>query len=562
MNIDLTIVVFFLGSISLFLFGLKYMSESLQKIFAKNIRSLVSQISNHKIKNIGIGALLASVTQSTSAVAVSTMNFVQNGLYSTKQAFEILLGASIGNTFPIWIYALIGFNINLPIFIALLIIIGFFLIVKKDIQIRNLGEIIIGFSLMFLSFYLFLLISNNFNINHKQFFNEIANYGIAANIMLIVIGGFIAIFIKSVSLMSILTMILAYKGILSLEYSLILILGENIGKTFTTFVAANKADKRVKQVAWFYFFMNIFAALWVFVILTFFSENIYHFFGKIGFSNLIIDVNKTPFAICLFITLYNLANSVFISFFTSKIAYYFNKSLKANEVEKSKKIDNIESGYFNTSEINFMVVKSEILKYSELTQQMFLIIPELLSPKEPEVFKEQLKKLYDLELLNDQFEVDIAKLLIKISKNEISYETQTLVSKMRRITIELEKLGDIALRVGQLIENKNIEKAYFTPEQREKINLLFNMINELFNLLNKNFKKEDMNVDYILAAKMVKNINQLQKNIKNESIEELNIGLYPAKSGFYYNKISNAYEKSGKTILNIFAILSGVEQNK
>lgn len=556
----LTFLVIFVGSVSLFLFGLKYMSESMQKVFGKNMRKLISLVSDNKWKNMGVGIVLTSVTQSTSAVTVTAMNFVHNGIYTLKQAFEILLGASIGNTFPIWIFAIIGFNFNLQVFSFLLLFIGFVLLVKKDIQIKTIGEVLIGFALMYLAFYFFLQIIDLLAIYKTHIFNEINNYGIAAYVMLLVIGSFFAVFIKSMSLMSVLTMILAYKGIISIEYSIVLILGENIGKTFSAIFATKTADKRAKQVAWFYSFINVFAAVWVMVILTkfiFFIDNTFVFIGLKAFNS---NPENIPYAICLFLTIYNLANSLLISVFVNKIVSITNKSNKVDNKMDRNTIANIESGYLNTSELNFWMVKKEILKFSELTKEMFLTIPDLLSPREEETFKRLLRKLYEFEELNDKFEIDIAKLLIKLSNHELSHETQSLIRKMRRVALELEKLGDICLRMGQLIENKNTEKAYFTPEQREKITQLFAIVEESFDLMIKNLMKDNKEIDYVKAVKLAKSINLFHKNIKQESIEEINLGLYPAKSGFYYNKLTGACEKMGKTILCITAVLTGVEQ--
>lgn len=532
----------------------------MQKVFGKNMRKLISLVNDNKWKNMGVGMVLTSVTQSTSAVTVTAMNFVHNGIYSLKQSFEVLLGAAIGNTFPIWIFALIGFNFNLQVFSFLLLFIGFVLLVKKDIQLRTIGEVVIGFALMYLSFYFFMQIIDALVLYKAHIFNDLNNYGIAAYVMLLVIGSFFAIFIKSMSLMSVLTMILAYKGLISIEYSIVLILGENIGKTFSAIFATKTVDRRAKQVAWFYSFINIFAAIWVLIILSkfiIFIDNTFVFLGLSAFSS---NPENIPYVICLFLTFYNIANSLLISLFVNKIVVFANKSSKVDNKVDRNTIANVESGYLNTSELNFWMVKKEILKFSELTKNMFLTIPELLSPREEDTFKRLLRKLYEYEELNDKFEIDIAKLLIKLSNNELSYETQSLTRKMRRVVLELEKLGDICLRMGQLIENKNTEKAYFTPEQREKITQLFAIVEESYDLMIKNLMKDDKEIDYVKAVKLAKSINQFHKNTKQDSLEEINLGLYPAKSGFYYNKLTGACEKMGKTILCISAVLTGVEQ--
>lgn len=553
------------GALGLFLYGMKLMSDGVQKIFANYLRKILANISKNSIYGIVSGVIITAIIQSSSATVSLIVSFVNAGYISLTEAIAVIMGANIGTTSTAWIIAFFGIKYTVVSAVLPLFGIGLpILIFSKRDNLKSSAEILIGISLLFLGLnFISLLIANiSENKVFLDWFISIADYGLLGKLFFLLLGIFLSIVLQSSSASVALTLVLAYHGWINFEVGACIILGENVGKTLSLNITANAGNVFARRATFANTIINSIGVVWVFFLVSTFEYSINTFFTSLGFHSPATDVQNLAIALALFHTLFNLINTLLWLPFVKPLVNKLERIIVAKSKDEEKfHLELMETGLLKTSELSLFEAQKEMVKFAEITQRMFNFIPELITETNTEKTKELYSRIHKYEEIIDRIEFEIANFLIKISQQDISKNGLKNARAMLRIVSNMEKIGDLCYQMSLNIERKAKDKAWFTPEQRHNLKLMFVVINKSFDLMIANLNSPIKKVDMDKVIELENKLNNLRDTIREQhflSIEE-NKEEYNIKSGLYYNGLYSALEKLGDHILNINEAITGIK---
>nr|MBC8147768.1 Na/Pi cotransporter family protein [Bacteroidota bacterium] len=416
-------ILILIGSLGLFLFGMKLMSESLQKVAGNKMRSILASMTSSRLRGVFTGFLVTSAIQSSSATTVMVVSFVNAGLISLVGAVGVIMCANIGTTVPAWLITFLGFGkFSLSVLALPVIGIAFPLFFSHNTNRKSWGELLIGFAILFLG--LNFLKSNVPNMEtNPEFFHFLANYvnfGYGSILIFVLIGTIITVVIQSSSATMALTLVLCYNHLIPFEMAAAMILGENIGTTITSNLAAMVGNVSAKRAARAHFVFNIAGVIWILLVFFPFLSGIDWITIQInGDSAFVTDAVK-PFALSTFHTAFNILNTAFLIGFTPLIVKLVEKIVPhKDEGEEEFRLQFINSALLSTSEISLAQAKNEISIFGKRVDKLFGFIPELLLEKRNKNYSKLYKKIDHYEQITDNMEIEIAKFLTRVSEGEI-----------------------------------------------------------------------------------------------------------------------------------------------
>jgi phosphate:Na+ symporter len=544
------------GALGLFLYGMRTMSEALQKIAGKNMRNVLAKITANPFRGLLAGFLVTGVIQSSSATTVMLVSFVNAGLLTFTESLGVIFGANIGTTVTAWIISLLGFSSTFSFFKVLLPLIAlslpFFFSYRSANKAR--AEFIIGFALLFIGIYFFK--TNVPEISETSvLFQYVQQYqgGSYWNILLFVaIGVLITIIFQSSSATIALTMVLATEGWLNLDFALAMVLGENVGTTSTAVVAAIVANKSAKRTALAHFLFNMIGILWVLVLFRFFSNLIQNFIDSIHLSTGGELTNIIPVGISIFHTAFNIINTMLFLALIKPFAILCYKLLPMGKgLSEAYSLRFIDNTLLSTSELSLIQVRHEIANMGHETQRLFRMIPDLLNEKNEFKFNKKFRKLGKLEDIIDTMEVEISGYITKLSQDELSEDGNQKVRAMQKIIDNLESIADMCYQMGLTIEKKNENKAWFTQELRNNLGREFVLISKSLALMVSNLEKDYNEVEIEDALAIENEINKMRNDLKKLYLDELKSEKLPYQTGAFYNDLLGISEKIGDFALNV-----------
>jgi phosphate:Na+ symporter len=545
-------VLSLVGSMVLFLYGMKLMSESLQKIAGSKLRHILSRIASRRGFGILTGFLITSAIQSSSASTVMLVSFVNAGLVSFAESIALMFGANIGTTLTAWFISILGFGNQFSLYSVILPLLAFSLPLFFSYNSLNRAKagFMIGFALLYVGIYFFrenvpAIDETSSMFEHLPLFeNSFIN-----SLLLIGLGIIITIIFQSSSATITLTMVLASQGWLSFGAALAMVLGENIGTTITANFAAIVANRSAKRTALAHFLFNLFGVLWMLPFLSFFTEKI------AAFSATLVQnpENFSAIGISIFHSGFNIANTiVFLVFFVpfKNLCFRLLPTINGNEEMFSLKY--IDLNLMSTSELSLLQARKEIAHMAKQTHSMFTIVPDLLVEKQEKKFARKFRKLQALEEAVDDMEIEIASYLTRISDNDLSRESERSIKAMYKVIDNVESVSDLCFKMGLTIRKKNEAAAWFTQELRNNIFKIFeavsSSIESMAEKLEKGFKEED----FAEAAENFTNIRSIRNELQQSYLEEIKKERLPYKTGIYYNEILTLAEKIGEYVSKVF----------
>ena len=552
------------GSLGLFLYGMKLMSEALQKVAGGRMRQILAAMTNNRFKGALTGFLVTTTIQSSSATTVMIVSFVNAGLLSLVGAVGVIMGANIGTTVTAWIISLLGFKISLSFLSLPLIGISFPFFFSKNSLKKSWGEFIIGFAILFLGLQ-FLKesvpdINNNAGV--LNFLSTFTDLGYISILIFVIIGTFLTVIIQSSSATMALTLVMCYNGLIPFELAAAMVLGENIGTTITANIAAFVANVSAKRAARAHFIFNTFGVIWMLIIFHPFLKGIDHFMQHYhSISILSTDLSKAdyesikqeyPIALSIFHTSFNIINTLLLIGFASLIAKIATKMVPDDEDDDEEfRLQYINSGLFSTSELSIMQAKNEISIFGNRIEKMFNFIPELLLEKRPKKYDKFLSRIKKYEQITDNLEIEIATYLTRISEDEMTYDSSKKIRAMLKIIDDMESVGDVVYQLSIIIDTANQRKLIFTSEQRNSLNEMFELVREAFVEMNKNLVASYQEVDPKTAFLIEKNINDKRNMMRHNHVDDLKKKKYKHKIGIYYSDVFSLTEKVGDYIINV-----------
>jgi phosphate:Na+ symporter len=545
-----------IGALGLFIFGMKIMSEGLQKAAGSRLRNMLASITSNRFKGVLTGLGITSVVQSSSVTTVMTVSFVNAGLMTLKQSAGVIMGANIGTTMTAWLILIFGFKVDIAGYALVLIAFGAPLLFFSKASIRNWAAVIIGFSLLFMG--LGFLKANVPEIGADsplvQFFVDYRDSGLLGTLMFIGFGTLATVIIQSSSATMALTMTMVAGGVLPFEVAAAMILGENIGTTITAQLAALIGNVHAKRAARIHAFFNLIGVVWCVIIFHFFLNGVAFFVDGDPFSNP-EDANE---GLALFHSVFNIVNVLLLVWFVPRLVKLAEKSVRSKGASDEEfHLDYIGTGMMGTPDLSIMEAKKEVAKFGEITSRMSTFTQQLLTEQNKKKKTKLHEKIAKYEEITDRVEIEVANYLAKVSSGDMTEETATRIRQMNSIVNDLERIGDIFFQMSKAIERKDLEKVYFLPEQRTNLLEMFKLIDNAFDVMIKNLKADWTHVTYNEALEIEELINEKRDEMRGQHFENMNVEGFNMNSGMIYNNLFSSCEKIGDHIINVTEAIAG-----
>ncbi len=568
----MSIWIFFklIGALALLMFGMKTMSDSLQKMAGPQLRHVLGTMTTNRVTGILSGTLITAAVQSSTATTVMTVSFVNAGLLTLAQAISVIMGANIGTTLTAWIMSA-GFSFNITDFVWPAFFIAIILIYSKKRKI--IGDFIFGISFMFLGLGTLRQTGIDMDLAHNQpvleFFASFDPHSFQTTITFLIIGSILTMCVQSSAAVMAITMILCSTGVLPIYQGIALVMGENIGTTVTSNVAALTANTQARRAAMAHMVFNIFGVLWI---LCIFHPFIHLVCGWVGFDDamektdphFVANATKLSFVLAAFHTTFNLANTFILVWFIPQIEKLVCKIIrpKKNTDEDDFRLRFIQSGIMKTPEISVLEAQKEIHCFAERIQRMFGMVKTLLGETNEEKFVKLYSRIEKYEGISDNMEIEIAKYLDQVSDSHLSDETKAKIRAMLREISEIESIGDSCFNIARTLNRRFKGKEDFIATQYEHMHQMMELTDNALTQMNITLVGHKGDNDANLSFNIENEINNYRNQLKSQNINDVNNHLYTYAIGTMYMDIIQECEKLGDYVVNVVEARMGVRQHE
>ena len=568
----MSIWIFFrlIGALALLMFGMKTMSDSLQKMAGPQLRHVLGTMTTNRLTGILSGTLITAAVQSSTATTVMTVSFVNAGLLTLAQAISVIMGANIGTTLTAWIMSA-GFSFNITDFVWPAFFIAIILIYSKKRKI--IGDFIFGISFMFLGLGTLRQTGIDMDLAHNQpvldFFASFDPHSFQTTITFLLIGSVLTMCVQSSAAVMAITMILCSTGVLPIYQGIALVMGENIGTTVTSNVAALTANTQARRAAMAHMVFNIFGVLWI---LCAFRPFIHLVCGWVGFDDMmekndphfVANAAKLSFVLAAFHTTFNLSNTFILVWFIPQIEKLVCKIIrpKKNVDEDDFRLRFIQSGIMKTPEISVLEAQKEIHCFAERIQRMFGMVKELLGETNDDKFIKLYTRIEKYEGISDNMEIEIAKYLDQVSDSHLSDETKAKIRAMLREISEIESIGDSCFNIARTLNRRIRGKEDFIPSQYEHMHQMMELTDNALTQMNITLVGHKGDNDANLSFNIENEINNYRNQLKSQNINDVNNHLYTYAIGTMYMDIIQECEKLGDYVVNVVEARMGVRQHE
>ena len=553
MNIVVNLLIT-LGSLGIFLYGMKLMSEALQKIAGDKMRNILSRMTSKPLNGILTGALVTTVIQSSSATTVMVVSFVNAGLLSLAGSIAVIMGANIGTTATAWIISLLGLKFSMAELAIPIVAFAIPFIFSKHSKRKSIGEFIIGFSLLFLGIEFMKDSIPDIN-NHPEILQFIAQYsdmGYGSVLLFVLIGTILTLIVQSSSATMAITLLMCSQGWISFEVGAAMVLGENIGTTITANIAATVANNTAKRAALSHLVFNVIGVIWMLIVFYPFLNLVAYITESAEGVSPFVSAAAIPVALSLFHSMFNIINTSVLAWFIPLIIKIVTSVIKVNPEENENfRLHYIPSSIVNTGELDIQTAKKEIEVFSERIIRMFGFLKDLDKTTKSEEYEKRMGRIAKYEDITDNMEVEIAKFLTKISEGELSLKGSQRVSAMLKIIDNMESIADSIYQIS--IHKNNIRENKIVLDKNLTANLdtMYNMVNKALEAMNNNICDEYDKVDLETSVKIEKEINQYRDQLRASHLEAIKAGSYNYQTGMAYSGIYALYEKTADFIINV-----------
>ena len=568
----MSIWIFFrlIGALALLMFGMKTMSDSLQKMAGPQLRHVLGTMTTNRLTGILSGTLITAAVQSSTATTVMTVSFVNAGLLTLAQAISVIMGANIGTTLTAWIMSA-GFSFNITDFVWPAFFIAIILIYSKKRKI--IGDFIFGISFMFLGLGTLRQTGIDMDLAHNQpvleFFASFDPHSFQTTITFLIIGSILTMCVQSSAAVMAITMILCSTGVLPIYQGIALVMGENIGTTVTSNVAALTANTQARRAAMAHMVFNIFGVLWI---LCVFRPFIHLVCGWVGYDDMmektdphfVANAAKLSFVLAAFHTTFNLSNTFILVWFIPQIEKLVCKIIrpKKNTDEDDFRLRFIQSGIMKTPEISVLEAQKEIHCFAERIQRMFGMVKTLLGETNEDKFVKLYSRIEKYEGISDNMEIEIAKYLDQVSDSHLSDETKAKIRAMLREISEIESIGDSCFNIARTLNRRFKSKEDFITSQYEHMHQMMELTDNALTQMNITLVGHKGDNDANLSFNIENEINNYRNQLKSQNINDVNNHLYTYAIGTMYMDIIQECEKLGDYVVNVVEARMGVRQHE
>lgn len=540
-----------IGSLGLFLFGMKTMSEGLEKFAGDRLRNILAAMTKNRIMGVLTGMSVTALIQSSSATTVMVVSFVNAGLMTLKQAIGVIMGANVGTTATAWIISAIGFKINIAAMSLPLLAIGIPLIFSSKSKRKSIGEFVFGFSFLFMGLSFLQQSATDLNIGElvATLLAGVANGGFLTIILFVIVGALVTMLVQASAATMAITLMLFDMQIpgFGLEQAAALAMGQNIGTTITAFIASLTANTQARRAALAHMFFNVFGVVVVLILFYPFCNGVSWFVDHVMNNG-----GNDLFKLSAFHTAFNVFNTLLLIGFVKQIENFVCRMLPQKEEQEEPRLRYISGGLLSTSELSIWQARNEVGVMAERCQKMATIVREALTIEKNDEFEAIYNKVSHYEQITDNMEVEIAEYLQKVSEGRLSHYSKNHITQMLRQVDELESIGDSLFHLARTLQRKRInEPVEFNYTQMENINSMLNLVDKaLFDMHQVLTGPEHVQVIIKDNFETEKQINELRNDCREYNLEAVNNGEYSYRLGAFFNDFIAECEKIGDYVIN------------
>ena len=558
------VILKLLGSLGLLMYGMKTMSESLQKLAGGQLRHFLGAMTTNRVTGMLTGAFVTASVQSSTATTVMTVSFVNAGLLTLAQAISVIMGANIGTTITAWIMSVFGFQIDMNNFIFPFFALSIPLIFSKINNRKSLGEFIFGFAFMFLGLTTLKDNAMHMDLEHNEtiigFITYCKEWGFFSILLFLVIGGVITMCAQSSAAVMAITLILCSSGVLDLYLGIALVMGENIGTTITSNIAALTANAQARRAALAHFIFNIFGVVWILCVFHPFIDMISAVVDFL-FPNVAPEIVIT-YQLSAFHTAFNICNVLILIWFVKFIEKVVCKLIPLKEQEEEYRLQFITCGMLSTAELSILQARKEIHLFAQRMQRMFGMVKDLRYISNEEEFIKLFSRIEKYENISDNMEIEIAEYLSKVSEGRLSADSKLEIQEMLREVTEIESIGDSCYNLARTVSRTRREDKKFTESQDTHINYMFDLTNASLSQMIVLIDSPSQTLEVNKSFNLENEINNYRKELKSQNLISINNKEYDYQLGVHYMDIISECEKLADYVMNVVEAHCDVREKK
>ena len=544
-----------LGSLALLMYGMKTMSDALQKMAGPQLRHILAKMTTNRLTGMLTGTLVTCAVQSSSATTVMTVSFVSAGLLTLAQAISVIMGANIGTTLTAWIMSL-GYNVDLSSVVYPSFLVGMILIYMK--RQRYVGDFLFGTAFMFLSLVMLSATGKAMDLEHNQdvvaFFASFDTSSYVTILIFLAIGTLITCIVQSSAAVMAITILLCSTGVLPIYLGIALVMGENIGTTATANLVALGANTQARRAALAHLLFNVFGVIWVLLAFYPFVDMVCRIVGYDPSAG--GQTAKLPVVLAMFHTCFNIVNTAILIWFVPQmertVKWILPEKPKEAESEEGEfRLQYIHSNLVQTPEIAVLQAQKETAAFASRAGEMFTMVRKLFHETDPKDFDELFKQIEKEEDATDKTEIEIARYLEQVSDDHLSDVTKQKIRQMMREISELESIGDACYKLARTMERKQEQGKTFTPHQKEQLQALMLLCDQALTQMQTVMHGHRADHDISETFRIENDINQLRQRLKAENVRAVNDHEYDYAIGTLYVDLINELEKLGDYVVNV-----------
>ncbi|MFY0643546.1 MAG: Na/Pi cotransporter family protein [Bacteroidia bacterium] len=550
-----------LGSLGLFIFGMKVMSEGLQQSAGGKLRSILGSMTSNRYLGVLSGFLITALVQSSSATTVMTVSFVNAGLLTLVESAGVMMGANIGTTITGWLVSLLGFKVSISSYALIFIALGAPLMFVARKKLNAWSNAIIGFAILFMGIGLLKDAVPSLDADSPiiAFFSGFGDNPLLGRVMFVFLGTLVTIVVQSSSAAMTLTLTMVLGGIIPFEVGAAMILGENIGTTITAEIASLVGNVHAKRSARIHSMFNIIGVTWMIFLMPFFLRGITGFMDNSMGIDIATDSEGATVALAAFHTVFNLSNVLIMIWFVPWLVRMAQRTVKSKgEDDEVFKLEYIHRGLLATPELSVLEAKKEVLKFAQLDRKMLKRVHALINETEPKKISKIIKKIGKYEDITDSLEKEIADYLGKVSSNELSDKSSTDLRAMLSIINDLERVGDIFFEFSKIVEKKVENKIWFEQNQRSALNEMVEKLEVAFDIMENNLNSHYNEVDINDARLAEDELNEMRNKIRKAHLKSVQKGDYKPAAGLAYSNMFSSLERVGDHLINVSEAITGI----
>ena len=541
-----------IGSLGLFLYGMKIMSEGLQKFAGDSLRRILTAMTTNRVTGMLTGVLITALIQSSSATTVMVVSFVNAGLLTLSQSIGVIMGANIGTTVTAWIISALGFKIDIAAFALPLLAFAIPLFFSNKSSRKSMGEFVFGFAFLFMGLQNLKANAPDLGANPDMlaFVQNYTDMGFLSIILFLFIGAVLTMIVQASAATMAITLIMCANGWIDYHLGVALVLGENIGTTITANLAALTGNTQARRAALAHLAFNVFGVIWVSLLFYPFTDGVSWFVEHVmGVSDPAVAVS---FKLAAFHTAFNISNTCIMIWFVRFIEKTVCTLIKPKVEDEEYRLRFISGGMLSTAELSILQAHKEISLFAERTSRMLGMVRELFYEKNEEAFLKTYARVEKYESISDRMEIEIANYLTQVSEGRLSSESKEEIRIMLRAVSEIESIADSCNNMARSIKRRNEFKSVFTDSQNKHLDHMFELVSQALTrmtyILSKNEAiHEDINPSYNIENE----INNYRNQLKSRNIEDINNKEYQYQDGVYYMDLVSESEKLADYVLNV-----------